>query len=616
MNFNNLRISTRLSIGFGAVLLLMAISTGLAWLRLSNAEQAVAKTARYGVNAQITSAWLGKTELNVSRVLAIAQTTGLEHVQTYFEPLMKQTTAEINALQKKLEEEITSEKGKLLLAGVSEKRKVYVDSRNAMMKLIQAGDTEEVAKRLDSEVKPAIDAYLATMRELRDFEDALVNDYTAAAASELRAAETTVVALLFVSLAIGATMGLTITRSVTGPLKDAVQAAEAIAANDLTRTIQTGRQDELGELQNALKQMQDALRSVVSQVRNGTDSISVASTQIASGNHDLSARTEQTAANLQQAAASMEQLNATVKHSADSARQANQLASSAADVAQRGGAVVAQVVTTMNEINTSSRKIADIIGVIDGIAFQTNILALNAAVEAARAGEQGRGFAVVAGEVRSLAGRSAEAAREIKSLIGASVERVDAGTKLVGDAGHTMTEIVGSVQRVADIIGEITAAAGEQSDGIGQVNAAVSQLDHMTQQNAALVEESASAAESMRDQAQALAALVGMFRLDAGSSQPAHAPTASRTHTSAPKPAKALAAAPSVQAHQRAQAPAPVSAPATRGPAQTSVPTLPMSSAVKATPAEAPSRAAATSSPAPAPSASTATADSGDWETF
>ena len=260
--------------------------------------------------------------------------------------------------------------------------------------------------------------------------------------------------------------------------------------------------------------MQAALRHMVGQVRVSTDSISNASAEIATGNQDLSSRTEQTAANLQQAASSMEQLTGTVKQSADSARQANQLAASAAEVAARGGNVVSRVVATMDDINASSKKIADIIGVIDGIAFQTNILALNAAVEAARAGEQGRGFAVVAGEVRSLAQRSAEAAKEIKALIGASVDKVESGSKLVADAGQTMQEIVGSVQRVTDIIGEITAAASEQSDGIGQVNTSVTQLDKMTQQNAALVEESAAAAESLKDQAQKLAAVVGTFRLE------------------------------------------------------------------------------------------------------
>jgi methyl-accepting chemotaxis protein len=268
-----------------------------------------------------------------------------------------------------------------------------------------------------------------------------------------------------------------------------------------------------GSLLGGLKRMVDSMRTTLLQVRSSTDSIGTASSEIATGNQDLSARTEQTASNLQQAASSMEQLTATVKQSADSARQANQLASSAAEVAARGGVVVSQVVATMDEINTSSKKIADIIGVIDGIAFQTNILALNAAVEAARAGEQGRGFAVVASEVRSLAQRSAEAAKEIKGLIGASVDKVEGGSRLVADAGQTMTEIVGSVKRVSDIIAEISAAATEQSQGIVSVNGSVTQLDQMTQQNAALVEESAAAAESLREQASRLATVVGTFRL-------------------------------------------------------------------------------------------------------
>ncbi|MBK7529440.1 methyl-accepting chemotaxis protein [Piscinibacter sp.] len=265
----------------------------------------------------------------------------------------------------------------------------------------------------------------------------------------------------------------------------------------------------------ALKQALGRVQQTLLQVRASAGSVTTASDEIASGNHDLSSRTEQAASSLQQTASAMEQLTATVRNSAESARQANQLAASAAEVAQRGGTVVSQVVSTMDEINASSKKIADIIGVIDGIAFQTNILALNAAVEAARAGEQGRGFAVVASEVRSLAQRSAEAAKEIKGLIGASVERVDAGSKLVADAGQTMGEIVGSVKRVSDVIGEITVASGEQSDGIGQVNTAVTQLDQMTQQNAALVEESTAAAESLRTQAQKLAQALAGFRLAA-----------------------------------------------------------------------------------------------------
>ena len=310
-------------------------------------------------------------------------------------------------------------------------------------------------------------------------------------------------------------LGWLLSRRISAPLTQAARAMERMADGDLSVVVEAQGSDETAQVLLALQRMQRSLSQTVSQVRSATDSINTASSEIASGNQDLSARTEQTASNLEETAASMEQLTSTVRQSADSARQANQLAASASQIAVRGGQVVGQVVTTMDEINASSKKISDIIGVIDAIAFQTNILALNAAVEAARAGEQGRGFAVVAGEVRNLAQRSAEAAKEIKSLIGSSVNRVEAGSRLVAEAGQTMSEIVGSVQRVSDIIGEITAAAGEQSDGIGQVNVAVNQLDQMTQQNAALVEESAAAAESLKDQASRLAQVVQVFRLSA-----------------------------------------------------------------------------------------------------
>ncbi|HKX44565.1 MAG TPA: methyl-accepting chemotaxis protein [Burkholderiaceae bacterium] len=314
---------------------------------------------------------------------------------------------------------------------------------------------------------------------------------------------------------LAAVMVLTL-RSICAPMEQATRLARRIADGDLSQQgLQVEGRDETAQLMRSLLDMQASLAGIVSQVKASTDSISTASAEIAHGNADLSARTEQTASNLQQTASSMEQLTGTVRQSADAASQANRLASSASAVAQRGGEVVTQVVATMDEITASSRKIADIIGVIDGIAFQTNILALNAAVEAARAGEQGRGFAVVASEVRSLAQRSAEAAREIKALIGSSVARVDVGSRLVQNAGTTMGEIVASVQRVSDIIGEITAASGEQSSGIGQVNTAVTQLDRMTQQNAALVEQSAAAAESLKDQADRLAGAVGRFKLAA-----------------------------------------------------------------------------------------------------
>jgi methyl-accepting chemotaxis protein len=304
-----------------------------------------------------------------------------------------------------------------------------------------------------------------------------------------------------------------ITRSVTLPIQGAIRVAENIAGGDLSSSVPVHSRDEIGRLLQAIAAMQDRLRTLVGDIRHSAESISTASTEIATGNHDLSHRTEQQASSLQKTASSMAQLTGTVRHNADSARQADQLASSASEIAARGGAVVAQVVSTMDDISASSKKIADIIGVIDGIAFQTNILALNAAVEAARAGEQGRGFAVVAGEVRNLAQRSAEAAKEIKVLISDSVERVGQGSLLVDQAGTTMREVVLSIKRVSDIVGEITAASVEQSSGVSQVGEAVMQMDQATQQNAALVEEATAAAESLKQQAQQLVEAVAVFEL-------------------------------------------------------------------------------------------------------
>ena len=385
-------------------------------------------------------------------------------------------------------------------------------------------------------------------------------------------------------------------RWVAQPLASLQKAVGAIADGDLSQSVSSMRKDEIGSLIQDTESMRERLASTIGTVRNSVDSIGTASTEIATGNLDLSQRTEQTASNLQNAASSMSELTGTVRQTADSARTANQLVQSAVSAATRGGEVVGQVVTTMDQINAASRKISDIIGVIDGIAFQTNILALNAAVEAARAGEQGRGFAVVAGEVRSLAQRSAEAAKEIKSLIGNSVERVENGARLVQTAGTTMDEIVTSVQRVQDIIGEISSAATEQSEGIASVNTSVVQLDQMTQQNAALVEESAAAAESLKEQAQRLVEAVAVFRV-AGST-PVRSP--------APRPSPA---------------PAPVAKPvAVAKPAATPKAAAKPAPAVKvltpAAPARAKPAATAPVAPRPAPSPAPAAADDGDWETF
>jgi methyl-accepting chemotaxis protein len=393
-------------------------------------------------------------------------------------------------------------------------------------------------------------------------------------------------ALGLLVLAIISALGVLVARSVLrqlgGEPQVAIDVMGAVAQGDLMVNVPPAAP---GSLMGGLGRMVGTMRSTIEQVRASTENINTASVQIAAGNQDLSARTEQTASRLQETASSMEELTGTLRQSADSATQANQLASSAAEVAQRGGTVIEQVVATMEEINGSSKKIADIIGVIDGIAFQTNILALNAAVEAARAGEQGRGFAVVASEVRSLAQRSAEAAREIKGLIGTSVDKVEAGSKLVANAGSTMTDIVDSVRRVTDIIGEITTASREQSEGIGQVNGAVAQLDQMTQQNAALVEESTAAAESLKDQAQRLSEAVGAFRVGTAAAAPG-SPAVAKTQ---PRPA----VAPAVQRPVAARAPA--------APAAVRAPAAPRA------PAPAPRSAQ--------PVLATAAADD-SWETF
>ncbi|MDO9196443.1 methyl-accepting chemotaxis protein, partial [Rhodoferax sp.] len=377
------------------------------------------------------------------------------------------------------------------------------------------GKPDEMTATINSQYMPAMEAYQKSQRDFVAMQEGAYE------ASRLffaqRSKELVTIAAIGVFLLIAGILGgaAWLIRSIRQPLVQANALASSIAKGDLSMQIDTSRGDEFGDLMKSLAAMNDSLGRMVHQVRQSTDSIATASAEIATGNNDLAQRTEQTSSNLQSTASSMDQLTSTVQQSADNARQASTLAASASAVAEKGGAVVKQVVSTMEEINVSSRKISDIIGVIDGIAFQTNILALNAAVEAARAGEQGRGFAVVASEVRSLAQRSAEAAKEIKTLIGTSVDKVASGTKLVSDAGSTMSDIVQSVRKVADVIGEITAASAEQSAGIAHVNQAIGNLDQMTQQNAALVEESAAAAESLREQADQLAQAVAVFKISA-----------------------------------------------------------------------------------------------------
>ncbi len=388
---------------------------------------------------------------------------------------------------------------------------------------------------------------------------------------------TMTIAAIVIGLSVALIMGIWLVRAISGPLNEAVRVARGVADGDLTQIIEVHSRDEAGQLMDALKTMNARLQQIVGEVRVSTDTISTASSEIASGNLDLSARTESQAGSLEETASAMEELTSTVKQNADNARQANQLAASASQIAQEGGSVVGQVVVTMNNINDSSKKIVDIISVIDGIAFQTNILALNAAVEAARAGEQGRGFAVVASEVRSLAQRSAAAAKEIKSLIDDSVQKVGEGSKLVEQAGVTMDEVVASVKRVTDVMGEITAASQEQSSGIEEVNRAITQMDETTQQNAALVEQAAAAAQSLQDQAQRLTQSVSVFKLDGNhqlAPMPMSKPAAVRTINITPRSAAVTAAGKPGRPNPSATAPANVLKPS-------AAPALPASAAVK-----------------------------------
>ncbi|NHZ34422.1 methyl-accepting chemotaxis protein [Massilia rubra] len=354
------------------------------------------------------------------------------------------------------------------------------------------------------------------MRNLVNYQLTVGKSEYEQATARFETARALAIGLIVLSIALGLMMGAALIRGISRSIAEALRFANNIAGGNLTDTVKIESNDEIGQLLAALQKMNDSLVEVVRRVRSGTDTISVASSEIAAGNQDLSSRTEEQASSLEETASSMEQLTSTVKASADNARQASTLAETASNVATKGGNVIGNVVDTMGRINEASNKIVDIIGVIDGIAFQTNILALNAAVEAARAGEQGRGFAVVASEVRNLAQRSAQAAKEIKGLIGSSVEQVEAGSKLVNEAGSTMDDIVQSIRRVTDIMGDIAAATQEQTLGIDQINQAVTQMDQVTQQNAALVEEAAAASEAMQDQARQLAEVVSVFKLSAG----------------------------------------------------------------------------------------------------
>jgi methyl-accepting chemotaxis protein len=509
----NISIGKRLTLGFTIILAFAMLITGISVWRLQGVATATRDMMQVPLaKERMISDWYGKVDSGIRRTTAIARSSD-PALGAFFAEESKASSAISSELQKKVEELIVDADEKALFVRIGEQRKVYLSSRDQVAKLKAAGELEQADKIFETVFRPGTASYQALMMDLLKMQRAKI-DATAAHIDDIAASSRKLLYVLAtLVLAFGAFSSWLLTTGITGPLRQAVTAARRVAGGDLTGHIDDSARDETGQLLSALKDMNASLLGIVNEVRSGTDHITTSSSEIAAGNQDLSRRTEQQAGALEETASSMEELTSTVKHNADNARQANQLAASAAQVAVKGGEVVAQVVDTMDSINQSSRKIVDIIAVIDGIAFQTNILALNAAVEAARAGEQGRGFAVVASEVRNLAQRSASAAKEIKELIGDSVEKVSQGSKLVADAGTTMGEIVSSVHRVSDMITEITAASNEQSAGINEVYEAIGAMDAVTQQNAALVEQAAAAAESMQQQAAALAQAVSVFKV-------------------------------------------------------------------------------------------------------
>ncbi len=513
MNLTHLKIGTRLGLGFGLLILMLLALILIALQRFAQVGEVNSRIIEKDwVKAEAANVINATTRANARRTMELIIVGDVSQLARIKERIAENKKTIDTALDT-LDRLIYLPEGKALLARLKETRGRYVESFNKVARLMEEGNRDEATRVMNTETLPLLDALQEPINQLTELQKKIV----VASSDEVRqgivSARWLMLVLGGVGLLAGALLAWWITRSITRPLEEAVHVARTVAAGDLGADIRVQSRDETGQLLQALKEMNESLARIVSQVRQGSESMSTATSQIAAGNIDLSARTEEQASALEQTAASMEQLSATVKNNDASSRHASQLAESAAQVAVKGGDLVGQVVQTMEAIDSSSKRIADIIGLIDGIAFQTNILALNAAVEAARAGEQGRGFAVVASEVRSLAGRSAEAAKEIKALIGESVSNVNAGSTLVEQAGSTMDEIVVHVRRVADLMKETTIATHEQATGIAQVNQAIGQMDQVTQQNAALVEEAAAAAQSLEHQARQLVDVVSVFRL-------------------------------------------------------------------------------------------------------
>jgi methyl-accepting chemotaxis protein len=513
MQIKDMKIGARLGLAFSAVL---ALTIGLAFIGNLRLQQVGAAADDMDIairKLRLADNWLAASRTN--RALSEARLRAADKQDLdMLGDRMKANSAGIAKTREELGKLVVLAEGKAMLAQIDGQRKAYSAIRDQVFAAKQDGAETAVVNRLiEQQMNPALASYENSVAQLGERQQRLFVEAQQRVNALTEDGQRMLLLFGVLAVILGGALAWRLTVGITRPLRQAVDLADAVAGGDLSARVDVASRDETGELMSALKRMTDNLNSLVLQVRAGTDTIGTASTQIAAGNQDLSSRTEQQASSLEETAASMEELTSAVRQNADNARQANSMAQAASGVADRGGEVIRQVVDTMSGINDASRRIAEIIGTIDGIAFQTNILALNAAVEAARAGEQGRGFAVVASEVRTLAQRSATAAKEIKLLIEDSVQRVDAGGRLVAQAGSTMQELHASVQRVTDIMGEITSASVEQTAGIEQVNVAVTQMDQVTQQNAALVEEAAAAAEAMQEQARGLAEAVSVFRL-------------------------------------------------------------------------------------------------------